>query len=91
MPWGTSNRKATLPKDWDRIRKPVLDRCGHRCEYVRSGGRRCGSKATHVDHIVPASKGGTDDPSNLQGLCPFITAGNLRPKETRPRRRSVSP
>lgn len=25
--------------------------------------------ASEVDHIVPLSKGGTDDPENLQGLC----------------------
>ena len=42
---------------------------------ARSGGVcvACGTPALkapiHVDHIVPASRGGTDDPSNLQALC----------------------
>ncbi len=29
----------------------------------------CGLRATEVDHIIPRNQGGTDDPSNLMGLC----------------------
>jgi len=29
----------------------------------------CGRATAHVDHIKPRSEGGSDDPSNLRGLC----------------------
>lgn len=47
--------------NWRRLRLLVLNReplC-----------RRCERPATDVDHILPRSSGGTDDPSNLQALC----------------------
>ena len=32
--------------------------------------RGCGrAPSVHVDHVLPRAQGGTDDPSNLQGLC----------------------
>lgn len=48
-------------REWDRIRRTVLQEeplC-----------RMCPRSSTTVDHIVPKARGGTDDRSNLQGLC----------------------
>lgn len=58
-PWTGSNRRAELPADWDVRRERVLRRDRYRC-------RRCGARATDVDHIDdPADH----DPANLQSLC----------------------
>ena len=29
----------------------------------------CGKVASHLDHVIPRARGGTDSPSNLQPLC----------------------
>lgn len=48
---------------WQKIRLRILQRDGYCCQY-------CGSEdATTVDHIIPISKGGTDDPDNLVAAC----------------------
>lgn len=54
MPWSSSDRKSELPHDWDTVRKRVLDRDGHRCQWPRAGRRDgiCGAPATDVDHRV---------------------------------------
>ncbi len=52
-----------LPK-----RKTLSQRIRHRdlgCCQVPG----CSRRATHAHHIIPKSQGGTDDPSNLVGLC----------------------
>lgn len=55
-----------------RTRFEVLKRDGFRCHY-------CGSTAMasplHVDHVVPASKGGSDDPANLITACQDCNLG----------------
>jgi len=48
---------------WRGIRRAVLQRDNHTCYY-------CGlPQATHVDHITPISKDGTDEFSNLISAC----------------------
>jgi len=48
---------------WMKIRERILIRDGYCCQY-------CGSEnATTVDHVIPISKGGTDDPENLVAAC----------------------
>jgi 5-methylcytosine-specific restriction endonuclease McrA len=49
---------------WDRIRWTVLERDDHTCRY-------CGRIATHVDHIIPRSAGGSDHLWNLVAACQF--------------------
>ena len=48
------------------IRYDVLKRARFRCELC---GISAEEKALEVDHIIPRSKGGSDDLSNFQALC----------------------
>lgn len=55
-----------------RLRYEILRRDNHRCRY-------CGAAAPDarltVDHVVPASLGGSDDPSNLVTACADCNSG----------------
>lgn len=53
-----------------RANRPLaIKRAGGRCEWL-DGGRRCGSRdRVSVDHITPASQGGTHHLGNLRVLC----------------------
>jgi len=49
-----------------RLRYEVLRRDGYRCRYC---GASAETEALTVDHVIPVSLGGSDDPSNLCAAC----------------------
>jgi len=56
------SQHSSRGKDWEARRQRVLEAAGYACVV-------CGNAATHVDHIIPKAKGGTDDINNLQAMC----------------------
>ena len=62
--WRGSRRAAGLPPGWAQTRLAILRRDGFACATPG-----CPYAADQVDHITPASRGGSDDPTNLQSLC----------------------
>lgn len=56
-----------------RVRYEVLRRDGHRCRYC--GATPDDGATLTVDHVVPVSLGGGDDPSNLVAACRDCNAG----------------
>jgi len=51
---------------WEKLRAAFL-KANPWCAMCRAEGSV--NRAVDVDHIVPKRDGGTDHPSNLQGLC----------------------
>jgi 5-methylcytosine-specific restriction endonuclease McrA len=49
------------------VRKAVFKRSGYRCRICGLGVAEGG--VLEVDHKTPVSRGGTNDPANLQALC----------------------
>ncbi len=44
---------------------------GGKCAACKERLRKSGKGKFHIDHVIPISKGGCNDPSNLALLCPF--------------------
>lgn len=68
-PDGKSNRRKGLSP---RLRYEILRRDNHTCRYC--GGQAPDVKLT-VDHVVPTTLGGSDDPTNLVAACKDCNAG----------------
>lgn len=60
-----------------KLRRQILERDGGTCQICGAGageesgcetGKRC---RLQVDHILPISQGGKDDPDNLRAVCVF--------------------
>lgn len=49
-------------------RRSVLRRDGFLCAY-RASSPVCATRAASVDHVVPRSRGGGDEPTNLVAAC----------------------
>ena len=56
----------------ESVRYEVLRRANGKCELC---GKSKDEEPLEVDHIVPRSKGGTNDVNNLQGLCRTCNRG----------------
>lgn len=57
-----TRRTQPLPKGWDRLSRRIIRRDHGICHI-------CGQRgADQTDHIIPASQGGTDHPTNLAAI-----------------------
>ncbi|MEL7937664.1 HNH endonuclease [Pseudomonas delhiensis] len=66
--WATRKGSGRGGRPWRRLRVQILARDKYLCrceECTRLGRLR---EADEVDHVVPLSRGGTDDPSNLRAI-----------------------
>jgi hypothetical protein len=62
-----SRRERGYGPEWDRLRETILQRDEYLCVACRKTGVLTAART--VDHILPKSEGGSDDPANLQSLC----------------------
>lgn len=60
--WDKYHPRYKLGSKWQKLRAKILVRDNYICQY-------CGDRATHVDHIIPRSRGGSDYPFNLVAAC----------------------
>lgn len=60
----TARKRTHIPKG---LRHEVFKRDNYTC--VECGATKEDGAKLHIDHIIPVSKGGTDELSNLQTLC----------------------
>jgi 5-methylcytosine-specific restriction endonuclease McrA len=61
-----AHQRGYCSPGWKAARREVLLRDAYQCQICKA----CVSgKRAHVDHIVPKSKGGSDEVSNLRCLC----------------------
>ena len=61
--------RMPLPK---KLRFEVLKRDGFACQYCGQGAPHV---VLHVDHVIPVSRGGTNDPDNLVAACESCNSG----------------
>lgn len=61
--WATSTRRGST-RAWRRLRLAVFDDQGWLCAVDG-----CVELCAELDHIVSTKRGGTDERSNVQGLC----------------------
>jgi diadenosine tetraphosphate (Ap4A) HIT family hydrolase len=74
-PFGDSNNDAVRGS----VRYEILKRAGNRCELCGASSRDI---QIDVDHITPRSKGGSNDPDNLQALCRTCNAQKRNQDDT---------
>lgn len=66
---GGTSIEAEYPDDWDQRRRNVYRRDDYTCQNCGIRGGKHGNAELHAHHVVPKSKGGVHDDSNLVTLC----------------------
>lgn len=75
---GRSREEARRLIEADRLKRSQMHQARkHKAYLIEVQGNRCAyckrdltDVVSHIDHIVPLAKGGTDDLSNLCAACP---------------------
>jgi 5-methylcytosine-specific restriction endonuclease McrA len=62
-----ARKRAALGKHTAEDIAAILKAQNHRCAYCRTKLRK--GRSTHIDHIIPLARGGSNDRKNLQALC----------------------
>lgn len=73
IPFNNNSKKSDRKPIPNRIRHQVFQRDNYRC--CECGARLEDGATLEIDHIVPVSRGGTNDISNLQTLCKACNRG----------------
>ena len=80
-----------MPRKTQTRNEQLIDNWIANCGYICPGWNRPAHKAhpqfnkLTIDHIRPRSRGGTDDPSNLQVLCRKCNSSKKdRPNQPKP-------
>ena len=78
--WETKQKRRARTEDWGSKRQTVFERDNYTCQYCKST-----DGPLHCDHIIPVSRGGTGDLSNLTTACEACnrSKGNKTPDEWR--------
>jgi 5-methylcytosine-specific restriction endonuclease McrA len=58
--------RRTSTRQWAKTRAKIFQTYGHDCWLQLPG---CTGLATQGDHVIPVSRGGTDDLTNLRPAC----------------------
>ena len=95
--WSDSKYLVAVAKHFLDVWEPLLPKKKTRSQKIRERDLGwcqvpgCSRRAKHAHHIIPKSRGGTDDPGNLVGLCTChhlygIHGGFIRVSGTAPAR-----
>lgn len=60
---------SSYPSDWDSRRKKVYKRDNHTCQNCKRKGGTVNGVELHAHHVVPVSKNGSHDLTNLITVC----------------------
>lgn len=75
-----ARRRDLMPEDWQELRARVFERDAYTCAYCETP-----TDDPHCDHIIPISRGGSNDLENLTTSCREcnVSKGARTPEEWR--------